>query len=721
MTRNPTADLRWVIDAIRSVAKPEGARITEIQKFAPALVETEVIHNYLEEQKKRGVVRRSMNGRWSIVGEVVAPMSRSSTGIAGKRVAPGAQTPAPSPLVPTSALQAVEDVGIPLDDESQRAVVEAPCAARLLVEAGPGFGKTAVACRRVARILEENPNAKVLLLSFTRTAVREVRARIRRLSADLAAARDVEVRTLDSFAGRVRYGLSESPPMAGSFANTIADTISLLGAASDETREYLDSFDHVMVDEAQDLIGDRAKMVLALLRQLPIKTGWTVFLDPAQAIYDWSEDESDQRSEPIERELSALAPERMRLQHLHRTERAELRQLVLAARHAVIEDRPDAYAVLRAELERRAGGDERSLDEVAAMIQSHPARDELLVLVRRRAEAYEVSARLSKLGVPHQLRFGGLPQAPSAWIAAVLNEAFSVSGETAIRRSDIEDAWERVATTSASLTAGWEFEQAWRMLRALGGDRSMKKIIDVRAVAAKLASGTLPDDINRRELGASGPIISTVHGSKGREAAHVWVLLTRDEEPSIGEARVLYVALSRARDEVQFRKCVSYRSNYLPSGRPWSSWTKDGSRRARLEVGCAGDLDALRSARSIASEVEAHQRRMLAFDGVSVAARAFPKQRDEQWGHDIALVHDDFVIAALSSECIDDASMVARKALDQPLRTIEHLRWIDVASAGLSVHGGDSPFVADPWCSTGLLLLPVVVGPGTLFKKKVQG
>lgn len=719
MASKLTADLQWVLDAIRSVAKPEGARITELQEYAPEPVDTEVLHNYLEAQKKRGIVRRSITGRWSIVGEVVATAQRGGTAEAKKRSAAAAR--APVVAAAPSALPVIPDVGVPLDDPSQRAVVEAPCAARLLVEAGPGFGKTAVACRRVARILEQNPNANVLMLSFTRTAVREVRARIRQLSTDLAAARDVEVRTLDSFAGRVRFGLSERVPVGGSFSNTIRDTISLLTTMGGETQEYLQSFDHVMVDEAQDLIGDRAKMVLALLRQLPSTTGWTVFLDPAQAIYDWSEEDDQPAEEPIDRELMALAPERRRLEHLHRTASPALRQLVLSTRSVVIDQRPDAYAAVRAELERLAGPDERSFDDVAAAVQSHPARDELLVLVRRRTEAYDLSARLTRLGVRHQLRFGGLPAAPSPWIAAVLNEAFTKVGETAIRRVDIEEAWESVAAHTPKLVAGWEFEHGWRMLRALGGDRSMKKIIDVRAVAAKLATGPLPDDISRRELGGSGPIISTVHGSKGREAAHVLVLLTRTDEPSIGEARVLYVALSRAKDEVLFQRCLSYRSQHLPSGRPWSSWTRDDSRRARMEIGRAGDIDPTRSARVIASEIEAHQQRMIAFDGAAVSVRAYPKQHDERWGHEIAIDGESRAIAALSSSCIDDGAAIARMALAQPLRSIEHLRWIDIASAGITEFGGGSPFSRDPWCSTGLVVLPVVIGPGTLFKKREQG
>ena len=78
-------------------------------------------------------------------------------------------------------------------DASQDAIVTAPTDARMLVEAGPGYGKTDVACARVAHLIADGvAPPQILLLSFTRTAVREMRTRIQQLAVRGTDVRGVE-------------------------------------------------------------------------------------------------------------------------------------------------------------------------------------------------------------------------------------------------------------------------------------------------------------------------------------------------------------------------------------------------------------------------------------------------------------------------------------------------------------------------------------------------
>lgn len=68
-------------------------------------------------------------------------------------------------------------------DSAQIKVIEESVSSRILVSAGPGMGKTAVACARVAHMIEQGvPASGIWLISFTRTAVREIRDRIQLLS-----------------------------------------------------------------------------------------------------------------------------------------------------------------------------------------------------------------------------------------------------------------------------------------------------------------------------------------------------------------------------------------------------------------------------------------------------------------------------------------------------------------------------------------------------------
>jgi len=71
----------------------------------------------------------------------------------------------------------------------------------VLVSAGPGMGKTAVACARVAQLIADGVEpANIWLVSFTRTAVREIRNRIAALVQWEDRASAVRITTLDSHA-----------------------------------------------------------------------------------------------------------------------------------------------------------------------------------------------------------------------------------------------------------------------------------------------------------------------------------------------------------------------------------------------------------------------------------------------------------------------------------------------------------------------------------------
>lgn len=221
----------------------------------------------------------------------------------------------------------------------------------MLVEAGPGYGKTDVACARVAALIARGAAPpQLLLLSFTRTAVREMRARIQQLAAGGTDVRGVEIRTLDSFAWRLRRGLLEPDARIRGFGyeesiRTVADALGSMGEREgrlDDIREYLASKAHVFVDEAQDLVGARAELVIRFLTMLPPETGWTVFIDPAQAIYEWSED-SGRKTTGVTTFLK-LIPRlgaevtHSRLSTLHRTNNPSLVSLQTNARQIVLGD-----------------------------------------------------------------------------------------------------------------------------------------------------------------------------------------------------------------------------------------------------------------------------------------------------------------------------------------------------------------------------------------------
>src|SRR5262249_4260250 len=96
----------------------------------------------------------------------------------------------------------------------------------------------------------------------------------------------------------------------------------------------------LLVDEVQDLGGGRAELVLELMRRVLGQGGGVVLLgDPAQAIYDWQQDDDiGMRSEQFldhARQLLGPSLEQIELTEDHRSTSDTVRRFVREARSAM--------------------------------------------------------------------------------------------------------------------------------------------------------------------------------------------------------------------------------------------------------------------------------------------------------------------------------------------------------------------------------------------------
>ena len=230
-----------------------------------------------------------------------------------------------------------------LADQEQKAVIQAPLKQNIMLIAGAGSGKTFTICSRVAYILSKEPNAKVLLFSFTNQAVQEIKNRV--LSMMPNHSFDISAYTLHGYAYRFLLNHDHSfnvklKPVEENGKkkwlenlhenelinyedvtdlNKIYKEINLIKAGKEpipenfqviiklyddflkqnqlfefddlikRTEEYLKNtsisvdYDYIMVDEAQDLNIRQIDMLLAL--QHKTKARITLVGDDDQAIY----------------------------------------------------------------------------------------------------------------------------------------------------------------------------------------------------------------------------------------------------------------------------------------------------------------------------------------------------------------------------------------------------------------------------------------------------
>ena len=170
-------------------------------------------------------------------------------------------------------------------------VIEVDRSGRQLVQAGPGTGKTAVACARVAQLIEKQnvlPH-EIFLISFTNAAIHELRNRIRSYLSDPDLASGLRITTLDSFSASLQYGFVPDSTFSGDFTKSIQSTSDLIFSNIDAV-EYIKGVQHLIVDEAQDISGARTELLLNLIYKFEKTTGVTIFYDSAQAIYGFAGD-----------------------------------------------------------------------------------------------------------------------------------------------------------------------------------------------------------------------------------------------------------------------------------------------------------------------------------------------------------------------------------------------------------------------------------------------
>ena len=81
---------------------------------------------------------------------------------------------------------------------------------RIVVNAMPGAGKTAVACAKISYLIDEGvPASQIWLISFTRTAVQELRNRIASFADEDDDVIGVKIATIDSRAWALRFGMRD--------------------------------------------------------------------------------------------------------------------------------------------------------------------------------------------------------------------------------------------------------------------------------------------------------------------------------------------------------------------------------------------------------------------------------------------------------------------------------------------------------------------------------
>ncbi|KGA14426.1 hypothetical protein GM51_17270 [freshwater metagenome] len=476
---------------------------------------------------------------------------------------------------------------MPLDPEQQM-VVNAPIDSNLLVQAGPGRGKTHVLVSRIANLVDtiQCLPGELLVLSFSRAARDELKRRIGLLD-EQSNASAVTIRTIDSFASLILK--QASGETTGTYDERIVRAIRDLD--DDPEACGVIQYKHVLVDEAQDIIGPRADMLLKLLDQMP-QAGFTVFADSAQAIYDFGLLDNDGLTTSREmlqvfecRELPTPV-QVLRLTKYYRSSDPALVELCSVPWAALVDGEPDLAKIgLDSSLALSLSG-----GSLAALSWPTPDRGQSRAVVcPNNGQVLLAASRSILAGEDVVIARGERDWAHPAWVGRLL-----------LGRPKTEEITIELLAGALASRLPYDVSPAEAHLALRRGcyagmaNPRVRDVVTALNLAQQFAKLPLP------EVSYNPIVFSTIHRSKGREYDEVayvdYVPWVGSEEPTPGyNQRMRFVGLSRA-------KVRNFRLNpganvMLAKSKSSDRWTEcqfvsSGKRGVRaFEVGVQGDVD----------------------------------------------------------------------------------------------------------------------------------
>jgi hypothetical protein len=411
--------------------------------------------------------------------------------------------------------------------DEQLRVIERPADSRTLVIAPAGSGKTYTLVRRLDHLLGQGlSSGEILMLSFSRAAVHELRNRT-----ETANGGFVSANTFDAWALMLLNRLYPGEDWRSlSFDERIREAT---GAVRDgHTVEYNEAIRHVLLDEVQDLVGVRRDLVEALLESLD--RGFTMVGDPAQAIYGFQSGGHTTGPDVFARVRTRYADDLVELSLTRdfraRSPRPEgLVRVGAALRSASVA--ADLPTLVRSEfLDVPEVG---RLTDIAGGLQYLDGN--CAILCGDNGQALEASGTLRKEGVAHRLQRRAGDTAAPRWLASVIGDGDgNIDRETFAERTDLADG---------------ALDTAWEALLSIAPTSSGRRLDRTRLRNA-LARGRLPRQVTAPAY--DRVTISSMHRAKGLEWDRVYLIARRrrDDEDAMEEARLLYMAMTRWRDDV---------------------------------------------------------------------------------------------------------------------------------------------------------------------------
>ena len=440
----------------------------------------------------------------------------------------------------------------------QKKVVFARASAQLLVQAGPGTGKTHCLLKRLEFLAKEEelePGSEILVLSFSVAAVAEVKSRLKDAVEKESITEDLlrtQIRTFDSFASRFIIDVTGRESLTGDYETRIERATELI-RSNEKAMEELQRYRHVLVDEIQDLVGSRAEMTLQILRQLDC--GFTLLGDSAQGIYDFqiSDQPDAMTSTEFLNQIREFFPERdtnIKFQRNYRIRgNPVLEKISEKGRKLILNNKPMAAAYLFEEYQFLESLGELSNPSVPNNFRNNRS----CFLCRDNGQVYRLASCLKSMDRSFRIQKRRDEKTVPYWVGWL----FLGWSSSEIRKRDFIPLFEERLGDGSM-----DSQEIWDALLRIVRQRKNSILLDLNLLRQALRTDAV---FPETEVSTDHDLIlSTIHRSKGREFDQVAVVVGDDQgieeaidsdEPLVDEnaedeTRVLFVGLTRARNKL---------------------------------------------------------------------------------------------------------------------------------------------------------------------------
>ncbi len=438
----------------------------------------------------------------------------------------------------------------------QEKIINAPYHINILINAGPGTGKTYTLIQRISYLVKNerlNPE-NIVVFSFTRAVVKELKTRLENVfKDDNAAYLNVDISTFHKKAYAALQAVNKPDVfedwkrMDLSLSRMMYDDCMIYGAELLEKHpDIIMGWEYVIIDEIQDINHAKAFFVLKLLDACKYNNiPYLLLGDSCQSIYDYLDDKNIRNTANVRitspefyKKLIAGVDEETKLlsfdiaKNFRSTEKIKIQ--ALPVREAILEGNEDSLYGAVSDYANELT--ELKLDDIENFLREHH-NDKVCLLERSNINTRYISRRLKEKGIQNYCVINSLHDAYPKWIGEVF------SGFT-------DDAITMEILRTLFLKSEKKEEEAlkcWNTIHSL--EHMNSEVIPMNQLVYKLLVHELDDVIYSEK--EENFVVSNIHRSKGLEYDYVLLdaNILRKSKNDFEEARVLYVAMTRAKKE----------------------------------------------------------------------------------------------------------------------------------------------------------------------------